>query len=123
MTQLKDVLHLYLGCQVQGVCNGKALDGTLVSVSKAQCWILDNRTGLPKSQDEIDAIAPILRSLEDMTEEHRERIAAMWNFSWDPTNYTLKADAAQTLYLLSQHFDLFDLIPSGQAINAKTVTL
>lgn len=70
---------------------------------------------------------PILRPLSDMTEEEMNACAPLILADpyklikeWNGTD-VMQFSAKCALYLLKQGFDLFDLIPSGQAIDATTL--
>jgi tyrosyl-tRNA synthetase len=55
----------------------------------------------------IEEIKPILRPLSSMTEEHKKFYGGRKEF-----------DALEFAYLLKQGYDFFELIESGQAIDA-----
>ena len=98
--ELKDYLHLYLGCKINTSINGTVMDG------KWYDRIMNN---------ECDGL-PILRPLSDMSEEEKTNIEGtdwtnMVNGGWEYSPETF-------LFLLSKHFDLFELIESGLAVNA-----
>lgn len=65
-------------------------------------------------------VKPILRKLEDMTEEE---VAELNEFRFEtyPPAGMMKAEAAATNYLIKKGFDLFDLIKHGFAIDSKTL--
>lgn len=105
MTQLKDVLHLYLGCTMQSKIKNKT---TLT---------LDFLNDLSDEED-LYGYRPILRPLSDLTKEERdyliesEKRIELWD---EETRRML--DAHRTRYLLSIFIDLFNLIGTGQAID------
>jgi len=177
MVQLKDVIHLYLGCEV-------TTGGWMPKVKKQECeinllsvdwerqvsrvgWFYPSYDKCIKSEAwEIPTkdIKPILRKLSDMTEEEAIFIAKIVLFEnyhgftgraekyndryvvWDKGNS--EGDHVEILfdgqivrwvqskvedapyeccyeifpYLLSHHFDLFNLISSSQAIDKETLT-
>jgi hypothetical protein len=128
--KLKDYLHFYIGCKAQ------LPEGTIVIIegiykndgnTYAKCLVQDSRSdinGVDMSYM-VDALKPILRQLSDMTLfdgidlgykgdmdlgewiQHRNKITI-----WNPTQFH---------YLLSKHFDLYDLIKEGLAIDATTL--
>jgi len=148
MTQLKDVIHFYLGCELY--------------------WVFLNETSvldvslLKDLQNHLHQIKPILRRLDSMTEEELKECVILSYFernrdiisqcfdeviiSTDNRNkklhgtaipYTLFKDGKhfmtatlsenhlnpeQFLYLLKQGFDLFNLIDSNQAIDKNKIT-
>jgi hypothetical protein len=73
----------------------------------------------------IRLIKPILRPLSDMTEEESKEIGfwGVWHdvefnaLAWDDVHWSPE----DFRILLSHHFDLFNLIPEGLAIDACTL--
>jgi hypothetical protein len=178
LDKIRDILHLYLGCQV---CREHKEDRSekffeyakLVGVSQSEIEadksvaILD--VGLDHFHEwYVEETKPILRQLSSMTEEegvelftierdgmtHPEtalvfdfrrsgdawRITRMdwpddhlfvsdsgriWKVVYDRDNGTiidvLNHQPRMFSYLLSKHFDLFNLIPEGLAIDADTL--
>ena len=111
-TKLKDVLHLYIGCETT--------QGTLIEVRKSgHCTTYKNIY----LKGDINEIKPILRSLSDITEFEIIQLMALSTgdvnvFRADNPN-THKFSARQFVYLLQLGFDLFGLIESDQAILKK----
>jgi hypothetical protein len=109
MNNLKfaDVAHHYLGCEV-------VVDGAKTKLTAYHLEFQDFST-----------IKPLLRSLDSMTEDEFEEfkkladgdcaemvlIPSMSKVGETRLFKTFNASA----YLLSKHFDLFNLIPSGEA--------
>ena len=109
----KEVAHLYLGCAI------KAGHGTTLLCSVDLIHIIN----------ETLSVMPILYRLEDMTEEDKEQIGfAAFGILRNETkelklpskNISCIWAARQTSFLLSKHYDLFNLIDNGQAIDYKT---
>lgn len=120
MTTFKKVAHLYLGCKVKseipninpdGVYN---LDGFY---SKDTVVISDE---MHNEELNVDEIKPILKDLADIAEEDAGEMGYL-----DADDFNYETDGQYTVmefkYLLSKHYDLFDLIKNGEAINAKTI--
>jgi len=118
--KFKDVCHLYLGCPVRIMdLDGQVFDDKIESV-------IDDNAGKRFSiyewgdipYDEIEDYCqhfwPILRPLSSMTEDERETCIA---FLDDEPDAWL-GGAKRTAYMLSKHFDLFNLIESSEAIEA-----
>jgi hypothetical protein len=121
MTQLKDVIHFYLGCRVvhPALKNNRVLTAV---------WM---QSLLDKGID----VKLILRRLSDMTEEECEEYGMMYeqgkydsqSLEFDckiglSAYYIGTKNAAERIRaLLKAGFDLFGLIESGQAIDAKTL--
>ena len=111
--ELKDYLHLYLGCEIDISGQREILD----SVAKSGQIETLFRGYLRNYRDLSDEdIAPILRPLSDMTDEEAQEV------------YTIKGKNAfnnfegeTTKHLLSKHFDLFGLIEAGLAIDKTTL--
>jgi hypothetical protein len=126
--RLKEVIHLYLGCEVFDEYNGRpgkltGVSDKCVHVTYVNEWVLG-----------FDEIKPILRSLDDMTEEE---LCKLFNQKFaSPFAKEIIYHMSKSLYglhkaisqygdfdtipkLLKERFDLFNLIPDGIAINAK----
>ncbi len=101
--EIKDYLHLYLGCKV--VFNEK------LKAVITHKLLADNL--VPKEK-----LKPILRPLSDMTEDEDQEFEYI-RYKKDLSIY--EGTAMQTAYLLSKNFDLFGLIESGLAIDATTL--
>lgn len=111
---IKDYLHLYLGCEAT---DGFAITGALTEVSidtfGESCVIGMNGMSYRFT---VDAIKPILRPLSEMTAEERKT----WANVRFPDNTRLEPiqwEAESVRYLLSRQFDLFGLIEAGLAID------
>ena len=128
MKDIKDYLHLYLGCEVHDFVNDKV--GRLFRVStNGVCKVLHSvQWSLHPHEFKL-----ILRPLSVMTEEEAVFIKRVLrdNHGIDTIKTVLQngwhlghisANASQmfeiTRYLLSKSFDLFRLIEAGLAIDA-----
>lgn len=122
--EIKDYLHLYLGCEV-------AVDGVvrkLWSVTPSGINIEDG--GGTEFIRFPGFILPILRPLSDMTYDELQECGNMiYDFSDDAElnnheweDFKIGLAPEQFHWLLSKHFDLFGLIESGLAID-KTKSL
>lgn len=110
---IKDYLHLYLGCEVLVL----DLDGQTFKDKIED--VFDRKHGKGFSiyefgdcpfddHDEYyQEIKPILRPLSDMTKEEREYVRVKFNHG----------SAESFIWHLSKHFDLFGLIEAGLAID------
>lgn len=113
-----EVAHLYLRCTVF-FDNNK---WRLISIHENSLLHLGN--GSLKNDVWAKECKPILRPLSSMTDEEQIELKSIQengpildlNHIMLP-NQTFK----RGLYLLSRHFDLFNLIPTGQAIDATTL--
>lgn len=115
MKDLKDYLHLYLGCEcvAKYPYNGEK--------ERRMTIIAPN---LHELLDEVEYCKPILRPLSDITEKEQDEI---W-YSEEPMGVaelnagTIRRKVVlcpnRIKYLLSKGFDLFGLIQSGLAIDA-----
>lgn len=100
--ELKDYLHLYLGCKVETEgANIRVLDLVLLHL------VLIDKMFL----------SPILRPLSDIKKEEKSIYNKMFK-----SNIPLPiVEANRTRFLLSKHFDLFGLIEAGLAIDKTTL--
>lgn len=125
--QLKDYLHYYLGCECKmtkpsyhAVHELHLSTGTtFVLTGKLLHYFIE-----PTTKAEVK---PILRKLSTTTEEEKNKIAEL-SKKYRGSEFTLPAfemskmwAAEQTHYLLSKHFDLFQLCEAGLAIDADTI--
>lgn len=123
--QLKDYLHLYLGCECMYL-NGEAVISEISMDSRYELLCSVKLKGGKKHlQAAIEKVKPILRPLPDMTDEEKKEIDKQYKAftkskTFNDTGVVMWA-AKHTQILLSKHFDLFGLIESGLAID-KTKT-
>jgi hypothetical protein len=164
MIQLKDIIHFYIGCEVlidgkevgrlYGINTSylKSINQIHYDIQTEQMRIEDGEDFVMPYNDDFGyelRIKPILRRLEDITDEEFKSY-----LNWDRLNelyenvryekcerayiltYNIPADIGsypmsvtvdfikllpdQFLWLIKHGFDLFNLIESGQAIDAKT---
>lgn len=129
--ELKDYLHLYLGCECMiGDLNWKP-ETNLYGLAPG----VDPNHGRP-IRTKLDAhvlnvfshkTTLILRPLSSMTEEEQDHV---WHAE-EPNSILQMENGTKvrkvvlaperTAYLLSKGFDLFNLIPEGLAVNAETL--
>lgn len=120
--ELKDYLHLYLGCEVISesykitedkperlICihwyfNSK-YDRSTVSITHRGSQIVI----------ETEFIKPILRPLSDMQQDEKHELNKILNKYKDAAPATI--EAFRVHYMLSKHFDLFQLIENNLAID------
>jgi hypothetical protein len=110
MKEIKDYLHLYLGCEMLTV------DGRIVTLN------LTNLGFALKGIIGSELSKPILRPLSDMTEE--EKIELKLNMVQATTlNHApeIMWTFEQMRILLSKCFDLFGLIEAGLAIDKTAI--
>lgn len=139
--ELIEVIHFYLGCPIIGTYHDQSgSKGFLTGVTNGghECeiqFILQD--GINAAEDPeynlTSEVKPILRKLEDMTEEEKKVVGfdaygvlrnnvypgetkpltgAELNFRWIATQFD---------YMVKQRFDIFGLIPAGLAIDEKTL--
>lgn len=120
MKDIKDYLHLYLGCKVE---IGATLPGMLLGVEGNTAFVKHFTEG--RICMALKQVKPILRPLSDMTEEEGVEAEVAWK---EGSNYgeTIGqglncAYAYRLKYLLSKGFDLFNLIPKGLAIDKSSL--
>ena len=119
--KISDYLHLYLGCECFNHLRLLGVEGNAAYVSHPA-------TG--RMVKDINYLKPILRPLSDMTEEEKNIIgfnaygilkSRKGDLIVPPTENGFVWAATQTLYLISQGFDLFGLIESGLAIDKTKI--
>lgn len=140
---LKDYLHYYLGCRAQAAPYGgqpkRQEYGKLAGIGIRDVVNIKFDTWQSIADVSISGVKPILRRLEDMTEEeardflkhsipgaeyitHNEH-AVIWQSQGSRADIAfLFGPPAGFHYLLSKGFDLFGLIGAGLAIDIKTTT-
>jgi len=112
---INDYLPFYLGCE----CKSKhgTMIYTLISVSKTQSPILKDKYG---NECVIFDFKLILRPLSDMTLQEQEYCYAIGHKRLKGGIVELFKDklfdATQFHYLLSKHFDLFNLHEAGLCV-------
>lgn len=125
--EFKDVAHLYLGCKMKRVdhfSNTEKIQ-TLHSVDiNNQYFVSDGFSHWFPVQN---SFKPILRKWADRTADEVWHIANLKllveKLPMQSTEMIIpRFDSELMAYLLYRHFDLFDLIESGQAIDATTLT-
>lgn len=115
---IKDYLHLYLGCSV--AIGYKYPDGMRIDVIAGV-----SKNGIYTSNEDFcssDQFKLLLRPLSDMTEE--ECIVLGWSSSYQCAIIKHKPENLQPneiLFLLKNAFDLFELIQSGLAIDKTKI--
>lgn len=103
MKDIKNYLHLYLGCEINTSINGTKMDaGWLKRMLNEEC----------------DAMM-ILRPLSDMTESEKKEMGEQKHKydTGNPGSHIITDKAYQMVWALSKHFDIFGLIDSGLAID------
>lgn len=105
--KFKDVAHLYIGCKIDSSLKGTLLDGK---------WY-QRIMG-----DECDAL-PILYPLSAMTKKQMAELKSKRiELSFNTQFLTFHFDSPESLkYLLDNHFDIYNLIESGEAIDVTTL--
>jgi hypothetical protein len=117
--KIEDYLHLYLGCEImyydQGF-NYPPKAGKLTVIANKgkfgttyEYW--ENK-GIIFHTQQPAFLKPVFRTLSDMSEEEKNESHKF--------NVCDQFELAEWFrYLLSRHFDLFNLIPEGLAIDAS----
>lgn len=108
---IRDYLHLYLGCDCL-ICYNGDQRGLVMQLTGE---LIDN------PDKDITHYEPRLRRLSDMTEEEAAIADEILNtFEGSNPIEAFQGMANMTLYLLRNKFDVYDLIDSGLAIETKT---
>lgn len=119
--ELKDYLHLYLGCKIMitDPKDGEAKERALVGIDNTFTNPVRCINGEYVSAFDFTDVKPILRPLESMTEEERvfhSSLQARWPVTPAHRHLTCIGETPESFHwLLSKHFDLFNLIPEGLA--------
>jgi hypothetical protein len=143
-TEIKDVLHLYLGCEANVEVSEyyEAGQGKIISIDlEGEVCVISNKSTKYCVEAAFHDIIPILSKLPDMTEEE------CWEWQREFTFFHVSDDEygrayiegrlhvikdrvissermfrpEQTAWLLSKGFDLFGLIEQGLAIDKATL--
>lgn len=131
MKQLKDYLHLYLGCECRIGDSPDPHHVLMVNETGLSICTGTNVKGIPIWYKTAHAKL-VLRPLSDMTEEEFEvfksycendfsKMVIIESMSKDESYTRLCHQAEAQRYLLSRSFDLFNLIPEGLAIDKTTL--
>lgn len=122
MRDIRQYLHLYLGCRVD--YNGIKGLLTKVDIGHRLCQVdISNMMGQNFSV-RMDEVKPILRPLSSMTEEEKEESEKVYvdmQDKADAEGHICDAEiwAEHSRWLLSKHFDVFQLIEYGLAIEKQ----
>lgn len=126
-TELKDIMHFYIGCEVEIEIYGKLRNCLLDGINKDYYFLIipGDKAATSYFKGKY-SIKPILRPLSDMTDKEAADIFNMddWLFINQKkgiTHLDFALPPQTFIYLLKQGFDLFGLIESGQAIDATTL--
>lgn len=130
-TKWKDVAHLYIGCKV--LISSEQYKGTglrFIGIDELKvAKVIDDGIKLSFYVN-LEETKPILRRLDDMTEEEFKEFKKITDDDFSKKvavpavtimETTLVHKMDHVLFLLSKSFDLFNLIPTSQAIDAKQV--
>lgn len=139
-TELKDVLHLYLGCQCKmddgkvGRLSGLDLcqnDNSITMLTIRFSDDINDDWSVYNDDSDFSRIKPILHRLEDMTGQHiiglgYGSLLDIAGMMYTKSKISVKQisegfTADEFLFLLKNSYDLFNLIDSGQAIDYKTI--
>lgn len=130
---IKDYIHLYLGCEVNITIYDKVHLGILSGLNSDYFFIKVRGDRAETPHRDYSKLKLILRPLSDMTEG--DKIEMYDSLFDDQIHYPNMSDAYKSnfvrikmanfepvvfVWLLSKHFDLFGLIDAGLAID-KTV--
>lgn len=117
MKGIQDYIHLYFGadCMEAIIVPDQEPEFERSHINIRTCFNLERGLSLVK---------PILRPLSSMTQqeadEYNKLYGTLFNMA-DMINQVMQS-ASSIKYLLSRHFDLFNLIPEGLAIDSTTLT-
>lgn len=121
--KIVDYLHLYIGSKIRyAPLGGEYFDETMTGIDGWKV-LTENEPDYSCAAEECKLI---LRPLSSMTEEEMQECGNMvYDFSgdpdlnkWEPKDFEIGLAPEQFYWLLSKHFDLFNLIPEGLALDA-----
>jgi len=120
---IKDYLHLYLGCEVMLdsiIESSEPNIKTLTAIQSIAPFVVLRDKGDSRQGEWVDMnnCKPILRPLSDMTEEEKKLFGII---KIEERSFSIETHFESFRLLLSKHFDLFGLIEAGLAID-KTIT-
>ena len=130
MKDIKQYLHLYLGCEIETDISFSISHHSPVSYKKLDADNYGKIIGELSVSEWSRYCKPILRPLSSMTEEEAfECFGSQWDGDEPTMKSMVKEDGWELMhfapthfkYLLSKGFDLFGLIESGLAIGAPTL--
>lgn len=114
-TKFKDVAHLYLGVNCKTKFNENA------GLNNEDYTVLDAELLEYLLREDCD-VKPILRPLSEMTrDENEQMLKAGRNYISNALHSAITFSAYQTAYLLKKGFDLFELIPSKEAVTQHSI--
>jgi hypothetical protein len=125
--RLKDIIHLYLGCEVKvsnpAYING-GYTGELTGISETEGFFINNNV-LAKGWEEPETCKLILRNLSDMTDKERISFHKLYRRGLPGDGHLIepkldRLTPVQMKYLLNIGIDLFDLIKNKEAIDKTT---
>lgn len=119
MIQLKEVIHYYIGQRF--LFDNQEWKIVAINRKTVKGWRYSATGGDRYQEIWHHECKPILRRLEDMTEEEKQE-SQKYNVVETINDVKVEWDTPLTFhYLLQQGFDLFGLIDSNQAIGSKTL--
>jgi hypothetical protein len=107
---IREILHLYLGCDMIYTNKGPIPGERFVLTSGNLMWA--------ESCIKDGSLKPILRKLSSMTEEEKRELLPERTESVD--GITVVTTYESFRLLLSKGFDLFNLIPRGLALDSDS---
>ena len=128
--KLEEVIHHYLGCEclIDGWEHGRNEIGVLNRIDKGEgiTVIIEdpilNKKGIGQrfsyelSNEELIHVKPILKNPSRITKTEMFDVTDTKEVAFHLHGDLIKSEAMATKWLLDNHFDLFGLIESGQAI-------
>lgn len=125
MIQLKEVIHLYLGCRLEsktGTVILMAVQKEVIPISDFKIAVINGNTTY---LTDLGNYRPVLRSLSDMKEDECKTIGLEKIYkeitSKEISGQGFVWKSGEIIHLLKWGFDLFGLIESNQAVNKLTL--
>lgn len=130
MRDIKDYLHLYLGCEVYVFPDETLTNGWLETKRKEMPGLTyQYQLTISNYNVVLDAgYKPILRPLSDMTDEEMDEVwhgiepknVLVMQYKNSGMERKVALCSERTRYLLSRGFDLFNLIEEGLAVKLSS---
>jgi len=122
--EINEYLSFYIGCHVEYGYEGNKKMGKLIGKVMPFGWQIEpDHPVNPPLNVTGDLLKPILRALEDISEEECNEYNRIKNMvhSVNKMQDQIRTDAHATQYLLSKGLDLFGLITQGLAIDKAKI--
>ena len=122
MKDIKDYLHLYVGCTLRCDTGFVILMSVIPEIIPHTSFGIAVINGSESYRTNLGDYKPVLRPLSDMTEEECNLLG--WDYKYQGKIISHRAEnlsPEEVRILLKQGFDLFNLIESGLSIDKTKI--